>query len=82
MKGEYPNIGPEIIALKAFISGKKPEVVGEILTKKEAVTRSRKGLRPPSRLLIKIQLEKLYTLIDMVGELVISRRRSYKARMS
>ena len=109
-KGEYPDIRPQLTALREVISTMKTQPIGDILIKQGAITVSElhsalnmqkeftpetklgeilvstkaastkqvqealdsQKLAVPVKASIRIQLEKLDTLMDMVGELVIT----------
>jgi len=84
--GVYPDIRPLIMELKEVISPKKNQPIGEILIKQGVITDQElnqalklqksspelQRLAGPVRASIRIQLEKLDALLDLVGELVIS----------
>ena len=86
IKGEYPDIAPKIAVLREVCSVKKKQPIGEILIKQGVITKGelqealkiQKEVTGDQKLgtslgaSIRIQLEKLDSLMDLVGELVIS----------
>jgi len=87
IKGEYPDIGLQVAALKEVLENKKNQPIGQILIKQGVITdlelsqalKIQKGGSLDNQksgnvvgASIRIQLEKLDALMDMVGELVIT----------